>query len=158
MSRLLLPTRLAAQITRRTGDYVNLVDVTIYNGYISSSDKAYQRAAIKADLWSDRKAKNVLASGGNIAVDSAMLVISPNRDSNENYTEPVAWRALVTKTGKWTLQEGDIVVKGAVTDTISASFTPSQLRAKYDNMLVVSSVDTLDDGMSGLRIYKVSAK
>ena len=83
-----------------------------------------------------------------------------------NYVKPKAWLALVSKTGKWTLAEGDMIVKGTVTDEIhpavvsppSAAFTVSNLKAKYDDVLAITSVDTFDMGSMALRHWEVGAK
>ncbi|RPJ29449.1 MAG: hypothetical protein EHM33_00960 [Chloroflexi bacterium] len=132
--------------------------ITVYNRYASSGSEAYQRTQIPAVEWENRKASNVIASGGNMAADSAVVYIPFTCDGSENYTKPKAWQALSSKTGKWTLQNGDYVVKGLVTDTISASFTISQLKAKYDDVLQVSSVDTFDMGSVSLQHWKVSGR
>lgn len=154
MTRVLANPRLIAQIQNTVWNVVDPVDVTIYNKYVSSGDEAYYRTQLEADLWSSRKAANVLAAGGNTAVDSATIIIS-QRDANSSYTAPVAWRALGSKTG-WTLQRGDVIVKGAVTDTISSSFTITDLKAKYDEVLVISSVDWREIG--GVKHWKIGAR
>jgi hypothetical protein len=153
----LLTPNLAAQIHRQMRDYVNTVGATIYNRYTSSGAEAWQRTQITVDAWMNKKAANVIASGGNMQSDSAVIYISLPRDASDIYLEPLAWQA--NKTGKWTLQDGDYIVKGSVTDTIGPSFTLAQLKAKYDNVLRISSVDTLDDGQaSSPHYWKVSAK
>ncbi len=155
----LLTPNLAAQLHRRMRAYVNTVGVTVYNRYVSSGVEAYQRTQITADLWQNRKAANVIASGGDIAANSASIFISLPRDASDNYKDPKAWQALVSKTGKWTLQEGDFIVRGSVTDEITTNFTISSLIAKYDDVLKIASVDTLDDGQSTSPHYwKVGGK
>ena len=129
-------------------------NLTLYNRAIVGGVETWQRTAILGVLWENRKAVNVLASGGNIAADQASIYIPISRGSL--YLTPRLWNA--SKTGHWTLQAGDLVVKGLVTDTLGPSFTPTALKAKYDDVLTVSSVDTMDFGSANLRHWKVSAK
>ena len=139
-------------------------DITIYNKYISSGADKYQLTVIPLVEWENRKAANTLATGGNINADSATIFIPFARDAN--YVKPKAWQALSSKTGKWTLQKGDFIVKGVVSDTIhdavvspaSAAFNISDLKKKYDDVLEISSVDTMDFGSLSLQHWKVSAK
>ena len=137
--------------------------ITIYNRYILSGDEKYQRTQIVDSEstdgsvhWENRKASNIIASGGNIEVDQAVILIPMARGTN--YLQPKEWIALVTKTGKWTLQRGDYVVKGLVTDTIGPSFTLTQLKAKYNDVLQITSVDTQDMGTSKAQHWQVGAK
>ena len=68
-----------------------------------------------------------------------------------------AWQALTTKTGKWTLQDGDFMVKGLVTDEIGAGFTMTALKAKYDDVVMIKSVDTMDAGSSYMQHWQIGA-
>jgi hypothetical protein len=131
-------------------------DCTLYNRYLSSGAEAYQRTAISDVAWENRKAVNVLASGGNIAADQATIYIPYARGTF--FLASKAWLALVSKTGKWTLQPGDVIVRGTVTDTISAGFTITALKAKYDDVLVISSVDLMNIGSRSMWHWRVGAK
>jgi hypothetical protein len=131
-------------------------DLTIYNKYIVAGAETWQRTQISAVAWEWRKAANVIASGGQISADSARVFIPYARGTN--YTAPKAWQALVTKTGKWTLQIGDVIVKGLVTDAIGPAFTISALKAKYDDVLVISSVDPMLSGSQSMWHWQIGAK
>lgn len=131
-------------------------DCTIYNKYMSAGSELYQRTQIVDVTWSSGKARNVIASGGNIAADQAAVYVPYARGAN--YTLPKAWQALVTKTGKWTLQVGDYIVKGLVTDEITGGFTMTSLKAKYDDVLQISSVDTMQAGSLSMWHWQIGAK
>jgi len=131
-------------------------DCTIFNKYIVSSVEKYQRTVIADVAWENRKQANILATGGNIAANSARIFIPFARGTN--YLKPKAWQALTTKTGKFTFQEGDFIVKGAVTDEIGTGFTMTNLKAKYDDVLQVTSVDTMDMGSLHLQHWNVGLK
>ncbi len=141
-------------------------DVTIYNQYIDATTRSpkFQRTQIKEVAWENRKAANILRSGM-ISADQATIFIPYAR--RLNYLGPKAWQALTTKTGKWTIQEGDIIVKGLVSDEIHeavvgppavAAFTVTMLKAKYDDVLVVTSVDPMLSGSLSMQHWKVGAK
>lgn len=131
--------------------------LTIYNRYVLPNRvEAYARTVIPAVAWEDRKAVNTNASGGRIVADQARIYI-PKAANQLSYLLPVAWLALAVKTGKWTVQVEDIVVRGTITDDLN-SMTLTALEAKYDNVLEVSSVDLYDNGSLNLHHWLVSAK
>lgn len=132
-------------------------DLTLYNKYIDPTTRAekYQRSEIKGVNWQGAKA--VYLSGvGLVKSDIATIRIPLARGAN--YVMPIAWQALTTKTGKWTLQAGDVVVRGIVTDAISDSFTITALRAKYDNALMITAVDSLDQGSANMQHWQIGVK
>jgi hypothetical protein len=133
-------------------------DMTIYNKYIDPSTRTekYQRTQIKCVMWENRKAANTLRSGGQIATDQARVFIP--KANGANYVKPKAWQALVTKTGKWTLQEGDVIVKGLITTDITGSTTITSLKSANDDVLVITSVDTMDMGSLAMQHWQVGAK
>lgn len=139
-------------------------DLTLFNRYLSTGVEMYQRTVIAAVMWENRKAANVLASGGNIAADQATVYIPLARGAA--YVAPTAWLAKSSKTGFWTLKPGDVIVRGAVTDEIHeavvgppavAAFRMSDLKAKYDNVLVITSVDTMDGGSPAMQHWQIGA-
>lgn len=142
-------------------------DITLYNRYLVSGAEKWQRMQITAPvgyavLWENRKASNVIRSGL-LAADQATIYIPFSRGAA--FLAPKAWQALTTKTANWTLQVGDLIVKGRVTDEIhdaivsppSVAFTVTMLKAKYDDVLTIKSVDTMDLGSVSLRHWKVGA-
>ena len=133
-------------------------DLTVYNKYVDSVTRTekYQRTQIKSVAWENRKASNTIATGGNISADQARVFIPFQR--GVNYVKAKAWQALSAKTSRWTLQEGDVIVKGLVSDEIGTSFTVTALKAKYDDVLVISSVDTMDSGSPSTQHWQVGAK
>lgn len=130
--------------------------ITVYNKYLSAGAAAYQRTVVPDVAFEHRKAANRLASGGDIAANTARVFIPFERDAN--YLKPRAWQALVSKTGKWTLQEGDVVVQGEVADEITSLFTITSLKAKYDDVYEIASVDTMDAGSASLRHWNVGLR
>lgn len=130
-------------------------NITIYNRYIDAATRSekYQRVLVVGVMWESRKAVNITATGGQIAADKARVFIPFAR--GVSYLPPKVWQSQAIKAGKWTIQEGDVIVKGLVADEISDNFTVADLKAKYDDALIVSSVDTAD--ALNLRHWEVGA-
>ncbi|RJQ42816.1 MAG: hypothetical protein C4545_04055 [Anaerolineaceae bacterium] len=131
--------------------------LTIYNRYIDATTRTekYQRTVIPAVFWENRKAANVIKSGL-LAADQASVYVPFT--AGINHLEPAAWQALTSKTGKWTIAIGDAIVKGDVTDEIEGSFTITSLKAKYDDVLIITSVDAQDYGSVGMQHWQIGAK
>jgi len=127
--------------------------LTLYNRVPGT--ETYHRTVLPAVQWENRKAANVLASGGNLAADQAAIYIPLD---TPGYLAPKAWQGLPDKSMAWTLQPGDVVVKGVVADEIGPSLTLSALKAKYDDVLAVTSVDAMDYGSARLNHFQVGAK
>lgn len=128
--------------------------ITIYNKHIVAGVETYQRTQILEVEWENRKAANVIKSGL-LAADQATIFIPFARGTN--YLTPKVWLALTVKTGKWTLAAGDYIVKGLVADEIITGFTMTSLKAKYDDVLQVKSVDTKDMGSTNMRHWQIGA-
>lgn len=129
-------------------------DCTIFNKYVDPATRTerYQRTQIHKVVWENRKAANVIASGGNIAADQAAVYIPMARGAD--YLQPVEWLALTNKTGKWTLKAGDVIVKGLIDEDIS----PSALKAKYNDVLEIASVDTMDQGSPRMWHWQIGGR
>jgi hypothetical protein len=119
------------------------------------SGETYHRTELHGVYWENRKGVNVIKSGLT-AVDQASIYIPFYVDNG--YLKPKSWQVLATKTGKWTLQTGDYIVKGIVAETISSTFTISNLKAAYDDVLQITSVDTQDYGSPDLQQWQIGAK
>lgn len=109
---------------------------TLYSRGLTSGSESWTRTAIAACFWENRKAANVIKSGM-LEADSVSVYI------------PLATAP--------SIKVGDVLVKGAVTDTISPTFTMSALKAKYANVVVVKSVDLKDFGSPALQHVQIGA-
>jgi hypothetical protein len=124
--------------------------VTIFNKYLDGSAEKFQRTQVSDVAWEDRQQVSAFQPN-----DTVLVMIPMERGAN--YVDPVAWKALTSKTGKWTLQPGDFIVKGMVSDEISTSFTPTKLLAKYDHVAKINAVITNDNGSEPLRHWQLGA-
>lgn len=104
-------------------------------------------------------ASNVLAAGGNQAVNQAQIYI-PFPIGKATYKKPKEWLALsvADKADYWTAQVDDLIYKGQLSQELSDDYTPSELKADYDDVLRVSSIDTYDEGSYIMRHWKLGAK
>jgi hypothetical protein len=56
------------------------------------------------------------------------------------------------------LQQGDIIARGVISQELSGSFTVSQLKAAYDDVFVITSVDDMSIGSKSMWHWQVGAK
>jgi len=128
------------------------VDCTVYNKYLVGRIETWQRVEIEATHWEQRHARE-----GNQDNDFTIVYIPFAR--GDDYLKPREWQALSDKSDNWTVQIGDAIVKGLVIDELVAgTFTLSNLKAKYDDVLVIASVDTRDYGSSNMQHWEVTAR
>lgn len=130
-------------------------DITIYNKYLASRAEVFQRSVVRNVGWQATKAVAGTKAG---PLQSNVATIFIPFGGNTEYLAPKAWNALVVKTSNWTLQEGDVVVRGEVADEISGAFTITDLRAKYDDVVTITSVDAMDFGSANVQHWEVGAK
>lgn len=107
---------------------------TLYHRTVSTSGESWTRTVIEGVLWEDRRAANVVRSGL-LEADRAAVYIPLTR-------APAA------------IAPGDVLVKGAVTQTIGAGYTLSQLRAAYTT-IQVTSVDRMDYGSPAMQHLQI---
>lgn len=125
---------------------------TIYNKYLVGRVETWQRVQIEGVHWEQRHARE-----GNQDNDFTLVFIPFARGAN--YLKPRKWQALASKSGSWTLQIGDVIVKGLVSDELVAgTFTLSDLKRTYDDVLAIASVDTRDFGSSNLQHWECTCR
>jgi hypothetical protein len=130
-------------------------DITIYNKYVLNHAEVYQRAYVYDVVWQATKSVRGLSSG---YLSSNVASIFIPLASGADYVKPKAWQALETKTGKWTLREGDIIARGIVDKTLSNMYTPTQLKAEFDDVVFITSVDDMLEGSEAVQHWEVGAK
>jgi hypothetical protein len=112
-------------------------NLTIYHKSIVARAESWSREAVQDVMWENRKAANVIQSGL-LEADSVTVYIPFAR-------------------GDISVKAGDVLVKGIVTDTIGPSFTITNLKAKYDDVVTVRSVDTMDYGSAAMQHWQIGA-
>lgn len=125
-------------------------DITIFNKYRVANVDTWQQVQIEGVEWEQRHARSQFDSA-----DLATVFIPIAR--GDDYLSPRAWQALADKTGKWTLQVGDVIVKGLIIYNLSTSFPLGKLKTAYDDVLTITSVDTYDYGSLSLQHWCIGA-
>lgn len=115
-------------------------DLTIYHKSVDSSTRTEVWTAYQVNqiLWENRKAANVIRSGL-LEADSVAVYVPFARELPDD------------------LKPGDVLVKGLVYDQIDSSFTISDLKRKYTDVVVVRSVDRMDYGSLHLQHWQIGA-
>ena len=131
-------------------------DITIYNRYFDTTTRTdkYQRTVIYDVFWEDKKAVNRLQSGVENA-DEVFIAIPFMYSSKKEYASPNDFASIIDKTGHFTLQESDRVVKGEIDFEITGKV--SDLDKNYE-AFTVTSIDTKDFGSMHMRHWEVGAK
>lgn len=130
-------------------------DITIYNKYVDplTRTEKYQRTIVQDVVWQAAKAIS-RRSVGVISANVATILIPFALGAN--YLKPKAWNA--AKSGKWTLQEGDVIVRGAITTDITTEYTVTDLVNANEEVVTITSVDAFDQGSERMRYWYVGCK
>jgi len=118
---------------------ISNADLTLYSRGIDPSTRAetWTRSQIKGVLWESTKAANILQTG------------LMNSDKYTVYI-PMDQEDLA-------LKEGDVIVKGLVTDSITPAFTMGALKAKYPFVATITTVDYHDAGSQRMKHWQIGA-
>src|SRR5689334_8888606 len=123
--------------------------ITVYNKYIDPTTRSekYQRSVVYNVVWQGVKA--VSRAKEQVASNTALILI-PFASGN-GYLAPKAWQALTNKANYWTLQEGDIIARGMLAQDITTEYGISQLKAAYEDVVMVDSVAAMDEGSANVQ-------
>lgn len=114
-------------------------NLTLYSRGIDPSTRAetWTRSQIQGVFWQSTKAANILQTGL-LNSDKYTIYIPMDR-------------------GSLAFKEGDVIVKGLVTDTITSNFTMGALKAKYPFVATITSVDYHEAGSQGMKHWQIGA-
>ena len=110
--------------------------ITIYNQYIDPETRfpKWQRAEVFNCVWQGVSAISKFKE--QVPADTILILI-PSA-SGLAYQEPIAWQA--DKDSGWTLQEGDVIVRGLTEDEITDDFTITDLRKSHQYVAQIASI------------------
>lgn len=129
--------------------------ITVFNARVDQEvgGNVWTPTVITGASWYLTDASTVDASkGGLVAANKATIRIPANADTgSKTYTDPVSYKAAQSVSGLWTLQAGDIIVKGdvpttrttttnGVTTTTAIAWTPATLKKAYSDCVTVLGV------------------
>ena len=129
-------------------------DITIYNR-VRGSSEVWLRRQVRRVVWQSTKAVN-RSKPGMIAADSVFVMIPYARATT--YLDPITWQASTRKEYYWTLQEGDVLVRGLVDDSPTTPSLVTTLRNKYGDVVTISSIDPCDEGTPNMQHFELSCK
>ena len=111
--------------------------ITIYNQF-DKENGIWKATQLYGVMWDNTKARNVNTSS--ISEAEALNIIIPEDveviGEQKVYKEPKEWKK--NPQGAWTIQLGDIAVKGFADDSI---FSQRDLEGKYDEVYVINTID-----------------
>jgi len=110
--------------------------MTLYQRSVVAGAEAWTRVQVLAVQWEDSDGAKVLPNG-TIRDDKATVYVP--------YARAVEFT------------EGDAIVRGLVTDTITTSFTMSDLKRKYRDTLTIKRVTRRDFGSAAMQHWELSA-
>lgn len=129
--------------------------ITVFNARVDpeAGGNVWTATVIDGASWYMTDASTVDASkGGLVAANKATIRIPEDADaSGKAYTDPVSYKAATSVSGLWTLQNGDIIVKGSVpasetvtnngvNSTVPINWTPAALKKAYAECVTVLGV------------------
>ncbi len=122
--------------------------ITIYNHYIDPDTQmnCYQRTIVGPVLWD---------SATTIKEEVVTVYIPFSADPKGYYVKPKAFAALADKSGCWTLQPEDKIVRGSIDFEPNANQWIGQLDQQYDDVIAISRVDTRDFGSAAMQHWEV---
>lgn len=126
--------------------------ITVYNKYIDAATRSekYQRAIVYNVVWQAVRAINRFKE--QVQANTTLILI-PFASGN-GYQEPRDWQ--VDRDG-WTLQEGDVIARGMISQDITTEYSVSDLRRDYD-VIAVASVASMDEGSPNVQHWEVNGK
>lgn len=129
--------------------------ITVFNARVdpATGGNVWTATVITGASWFMTDVSTVDASkGGLVAANKATIRIPTGAGfGGKTYTDPVSYKAATSVTGLWTLQNGDIIVKGivpaseivtnnGVSGTVPINWTPAKLKLAYVDCVSVLGV------------------
>ena len=117
--------------------------ITVYNNYTDPTTKykVYLPTVIKNVSWFG-EVQVLVSSDGLLSADMYTIRIPINADfGNKTYLNPKAFEDIPNDemSNYWTLSQGDIIVKGEISDT-GANAKPGKLEENYEDVITIVSV------------------
>ena len=115
--------------------------ITVFNARVDQDvgGNVWTPTVIAGVSWFMTDASTVDASrGGLVAANKAVIRIPEGADAGgKAYADPVSYRNAESVSRLWTLQQGDVIVKGSVSE---GTWTPAALKKAYAECVTVLGV------------------
>ena len=114
--------------------------ITVFNKRVNSTTGGYTwtPTTINGVSWYKSDAQTVDPQGGFIAARKITIRIPTTANANgKTYTDPLSYKGAQSVTDLWTLDGGDIIIKGTATGD---TWTPKTLAQTYADICTVMAV------------------
>ena len=126
--------------------------VTVYSRRRAGKLDTWIRTPVLGASWYGHQGARVGDSG---LITADQFVVRIRERCLSNYMRPDDWKALVELDGKWTVQMGDIVVKGIVDDEVVGG-NITAVTGKYTDCFTVTGV--FDNRRIALKHLRIEGK
>lgn len=126
-------------------------DMTLYHR--DHASETWERKHLKGVAWQDRKAVRT-EEGGLVSADLTSVFIPG--DVEFTYVQPKIYAK--GNTASYTVDNGDIVVRGIIDYVIGEENTVAKLQATYDDVMTVTSVKDRMYGSAALQHIELEVK
>lgn len=127
-------------------------NMSVFNKYTDNNKNVvFKKHLIQSVFWDDSKGIN--RNKGYENSDAVNVFIPKCQNNMSNYVKPKNYKG---SGDTWTLENGDFIVKGDVTETKVQSI--KELTMKYDNVFTISLVDDKDFGSPLMHHFEIRGK
>ena len=126
--------------------------MSVFNKYTDEEKNVrFKKHLIDNVFWDDSKSVNLNLGYEN--ADEVNVYIPKSQNDLSGYVEPKQYKG---GNGTWTLENGDIIVKGNVDEEEISMI--KELTKKYDNTFTITLVDDKDFGSSNMQHFEIKGK
>lgn len=138
---------------------VTNADITLYNKVYDRDAGAnrYYRTVLKGVNWQDTTAIQA-AEKGIVSADVAEIYIPFEVETEKQFRKPKNFVQETEKAGLFTVEAGDLVVRGIVENELASAKDEEWLKNAYDDVRTIAVVETNDNGSPDLQHWKVTAE
>lgn len=134
-------------------------DLTIYNKVYDrdAGINRYYRTVLKGVNWQDTTAVQP-ADKGIVSADVAEIYIPFAVETEKQFRKPKNFVQDAEKPSLFTVEAGDLVVRGIVEEDLTSAKDEERLKSAYDDVRTIAVVETNDNGSPGMQHWKVTAE
>lgn len=125
--------------------------MTVYNKYTDANKNVYyKKHLIDKVFWDD--AKSVNQNLGYENTDEVNIYIPKNKNNMKDYVKPKEFDGVQNK---WTLHEGDFIVRGNID---LPQISGIKELSKYNDVFTITLVDDKDFGSFNMQHFEIKGK
>lgn len=138
---------------------VTNAELTIYNKVYDrdAGTNRYYRTVIKGVNWQDTTAVQP-TDKGIVSADVAEIYIPFAVETEKQFRKPKNFVQETEKAGIFTIEAGDLVVRGIVEEDLTSAKDEERLKSAYDDVRTIAAVETNDNGSPEMQHWKVTAE